>query len=99
MKNGHVILGERYTNAIRKDEGTLNKMYSISRKISGRDNLQAIHDALYGLLEAGYDIKGFRQIENLVEYVSKKQARNQLNEITTEDIEEFHKLFTSRFGK
>lgn len=101
MKNGHTILGLRYTNAIRNEKGTLNKMYNLSKKLYEfeSDGLREIHMALYGLLEAGYDISNMRDIAELQKYVNIKKARGKLAEVTEEDIELYHKLFVKRFGK
>ena len=45
MKNGHMIFGQRYTNAIRNEAGTSTKMFNLSQKIVEvpDNNLQEIH--------------------------------------------------------
>ena len=101
MKNGHMILGQRYTNAIRNEAGTSTKMFNLSKKIVGfpDNNLQEIHSALYGLLYAGYDISNMRDVEELAKYVDVKKSHGKLLDVTREDIELYHRLFVARFGK
>lgn len=101
MKNGHTILGQRYTNAIKNEAGTSAKMFNLSKKISDfpDNNLQEIHEALYGLLYAGYDISNMRDVEELAKYVDVKKSHDKLLNVTKDDIELYHKLFVARFGK
>lgn len=101
MKNGHTILGTRYTNEIKNNAGTSSKMFNLSKKISEfkENNLQEIHEALYGLLTAGYDISNMREVEELEKYVNIKKSHGKLLNITNDDIELYHKLFVARFGK
>ena len=101
MKNGHTILGTRYTNEIKNNAGTSSKMFNLSKKISEfkENNLQEIHEALYGLLTAGYDISNLREVEDLKKYVNIKKSYGKLLNVTNDDIELYHKLFVARFGK
>ena len=101
MKNGQTILGTRYTTEIKNNAGTSTKMFNISKKVSElkKSNLQEIHEALYGLLTAGYDISNMREIEELEKYVNVKKTHGKLLNVTNDDIELYHKLFTARFGK
>jgi hypothetical protein len=101
MKNGHTILGTRYTNEIKNNAGTSSKMFNLSKKISEfkENNLQEIHEALYGLLTAGYDISNMREVEELEKYVNIKKSHGKLLNVTNDDIELYHKLFVARFGK
>lgn len=101
MKNGQTILGTRYTNEIKTNAGTSAKMFNLSKKVSEfkENNLQEIHEALYGLLTAGYDISNMREVEELEKYVNVKKSHGKLLNVTNDDIELYHKLFTARFGK
>ena len=100
MKNGHTILGQRWTNAIRNEAGTLAKMSNLSNRLYDfKDSLREIHKALYGLLRAGYDISNMRDVEELAKYVDFKKSHGKLLEITRDDIELYHRLFVARFGK
>ena len=101
MKNGHTILGQRYTNAIRNEAGTSAKMFNLSNKIvEFPDNsLQEIHSALYGLLHAGYDISNMRDVEELAKYIDVKKSHGKLLNVTRDDIELYHRLFVAIFGK
>lgn len=101
MKNGQTILGTRYTNEIKNNAGTSSKMFNLSKKVSEfkNNNLQEIHEALYGLLTAGYDISNMREVEELKEYVNVKKSHDKLLNVTDNDIELYHKLFVARFGK
>lgn len=96
MKNR--LLGSRYTDAIKNDCGTANKMSNIYNKLD-KDSLRKIHSALYGLLTAGYDISNMRNIEDLEKYVNLKKSRGQLLNVSSNDIKLYHKLFVIRFGK
>lgn len=96
MKNR--LLGSRYTDAIKNDCGTANKMSNIYNKLD-KDSLREIHSALYGLLTAGYDISNMRNIEDLEKYVNLKKSRGQLLNVSSNDIKLYHKLFVIRFGK
>lgn len=96
MKNR--LLGSRYTDAIKNDCGTANKMSNIYNKLD-KDSLRKIHSALYGLLTAGYDISNMRKIEELEKYVNLKKSRGQLLNVSSNDIKLYHKLFVIRFGK
>ena len=101
MKNGNTVLGIRYTNEIKNNAGTSAKMFNLSKKISEfkENNLQEIHEALYGLLTAGYDISNMREIEELEKYVNVKKSHGKLLNVTNDDIELYHGLFVARFGK
>lgn len=101
MKNGQTVLGTRYTNEIKNNAGTSSKMFNISKKVSElkNNNLQEIHEALYGLLTAGYDISNMREVEELEKYVNVKKSHGKLLNVTDNDIELYHKLFVTRFGK
>lgn len=101
MKNGQRILGTRYTNEIKNNAGTSSKMFNLSKKVSEfkNNNLQEIHEALYGLLTAGYDISNMREVEELKKYVNVKKSHDKLLSVTDNDIELYHKLFVARFGK
>lgn len=101
MKNGQTMLGARYTDEIKNNAGTSSKMFNLSKKISELKNnsLQEIHDALYGLLTAGYDISNMREVKELEKYVNVKKSHGKLLNITDNDIELYHKLFVARFGK
>ncbi|MFR0820892.1 MAG: hypothetical protein ACLSID_07995 [Lactococcus lactis] len=96
MKNR--LLGSRYTDAIKNNCGTANKMSNIYNKLN-KDSLRGIHSALYGLLTAGYDISNMRNIEELEKYVNLKKSRGQLLNVSSNDIKLYHKLFVIRFGK
>lgn len=96
MKNR--LLGSRYTDAIKNDCGTANKMSNIYNKLN-KDSLREIHSALYGLLTAGYDISNMRNIEELEKYVNLKKSRGQLLNVCSNDINLYHRLFVIRFGK
>ena len=101
MKNGHTILGQRWTNAIRNEAGTSSKMFNLSKRLYDfkDNNLREIHEALYGLLRAGYDISNMRDVEELAKYVDVKKSHGKLLDVTREDIELYHRLFVARFGK
>ena len=101
MKNGQTILGTRYTNEIKNNAGTTTKMFNLSKKVSEfkNNNLQEIHEALYGLLTAGYDISNMREIEELEKYVNVKKSHGKLLNATNDDVELYHTLFVARFGK
>ena len=101
MKNGQTILGTRYTNEIRNNAGTSSKMFNLSKKVSEfkNNNLQEIHEALYGLLTAGYDISNMREVEELKKYVNVKKSHEKLLNVTDDDVELYHNLFIARFGK
>ena len=101
MKNGHMILGQRYTNAIRNEAGTSNKMLNLSKRLYDfkENNLREIHEALIGLLYTGYDISNMRDVEELAKYVDVKKTHRKLLDVTREDIELYHRLFVARFGK
>lgn len=101
MKNGQTMLGARYTNEIKNNAGTSTKMFNLSKKVSEfkENNLQEIHEALYGLLTAGYDISNMREVEELEKYVNVKKSHGKLLNVTDKDIELYHKLFVARFGK
>lgn len=101
MKNGNTILGKRYTNEIRDNAGTSAKMYNLSKKVSEfkENNLQEIHEALYGLLTTGYDISNMREVEELEKYVNVKKSHGELLNVTDNDIELYRRLFVARFGK
>lgn len=98
MKNGQTMLGTRYTNEIKYNAGTTTKMFNLSKKVK-ENNLQEIHEALYGLLTAGYDISNMREVEELKKYVNVKKSHDKLLNVTDNDIELYHKLFVARFGK
>lgn len=98
MKNGNKILGSRYTDTIKNDCGTANKMSNIYNKLN-KDSLREIHSALYGLLTAGYDISNMRNVEELEKYVNVKKSHGKLLDVTNSDIQLYHKLFVIRFGK
>ncbi|AZF90369.1 hypothetical protein PP207_gp25 [Streptococcus phage CHPC572] len=97
MKNR--LLGSRYTDAIKNDSGTANKMSNIYNSVINKEGLRGIHSALYGLLTAGYDISNMRKIEELEKYVNLKKSRGQLLNVSSSDIKLYHKLFVIRFGK
>lgn len=101
MKNGQTMLEARYTNEIKNNAGTSSKMFNLSKKVSELKNnsLQEIHEALYGLLTAGYDISNMREVEELEKYVNVKKSHGKLLNVTDNDIELYHKLFVARFGK
>lgn len=101
MKNGQIMLGARYTDEIKNNAGTSTKMFNLSKKVSEfkNNNLQEIHEALYGLLIAGYDISNMREVEELKKYVNVKKTHGKLLNVTDNDIELYHKLFVARFGK
>ena len=101
MKNGQTILGTRYTNEIKSNASTTTKMFNLSKKVSEfkNNNLQEIHEALYGLLTAGYDISNMREVEELKKYVNVKKSHGKLLNVTDDDIELYHNLFIARFGK
>lgn len=101
MKNGQTMLDARYTNEIKNNAGTSSKMFNLSKKVSELKNnsLQEIHEALYGLLTAGYDISNMREVEELEKYVNVKKSHGKLLNVTDNDIELYHKLFVARFGK
>lgn len=98
MKNGNKILGSRYTDEIKNDSATSSKMSNLSKKLEN-DNLREIHSALYGLLTAGYDISNMRNVEELEKYVNVKKSHGKLLDVTSSDVEIYHKLFVARFGK
>lgn len=98
MKNGNKILGSRYTDKIKNDSATANKMSNLYNKLD-KDSLREIHKALYGLLTAGYDISNMRNVEELEKYVNVKKSHGKLLDVTNDDIELYHKLFVARFGK
>lgn len=98
MKNGNTILGSRYTDGIKNDSATANKMSNLYNKLD-KDSLREIHAALYGLLTAGYDISNMRNVEELEKYVNVKKSHGKLLDVTSSDIELYHKLFVARFGK
>ena len=98
MKTGNKILGSRYTDEIKNDSATVNKMSNLYNKLD-KDSLREIHSALYGLLTAGYDISNMRNVEELEKYVNLKKSRGQLLNVSSSDIELYHKLFVVRFGR
>ena len=104
MQRNYLIKGENkmknrlYTDAIKNDCGTASKMANIYNKLES-DTMREIHSALYGLLTAGYDISNMRNIEELQKYVILKKSRGQLLNVSSKDIELYHKLFVIRFGK
>lgn len=98
MKNGNTILGSRYTDEIKNDSATSSKMFNLSKKLKD-NNLREIHSALHGLLTAGYDISNMRNVEELGKYVNVKKSHGKLLDVTSSDIELYHKLFVARFGK
>lgn len=98
MKNGQTILGSRYTDEIKNNSATANKMSNLYNKLN-KDSLREIHKALYGLLTAGYNISNMRSIEELAKYVNVKKSHGKLLDVTNDDIEVYHKLFVARFGK
>lgn len=101
MKNGQTMLGARYTDEIKNNAGTSSKMFNLSKKVSELKNnsLQEIHEALYGLLTAGYDISNMHKVEELEKYVNVKKSHGKLLSVIDKDIELYHKLFVARFGK
>ncbi|CDG41679.1 unnamed protein product [Streptococcus phage TP-778L] len=98
MKNGNKILGYRYTDEIKNDSATENKMSNLYNKLD-KDSLREIHSALYGLLTAGYDISNMRNVEELEKYVNVKKSHGKLLDVTNSDIQLYHKLFVVRFGR
>ena len=87
-----------YTDAIKNDSRTASKMANIYNKLES-DTMREIHSALSGLLTAGYDISNTRNIAELQKYVILKKSRGQLLNVSSKDIELYHKLFVIRFGK
>lgn len=87
-----------YTDAIKNDSRTASKMANIYNKLES-DTMREIHSALSGLLTAWYDISNMRNIAELQKYVILKKSRGQLLNVSSKDIELYHKLFVIRFGK